>query len=122
MFEATRVFQCLGEETRLCAMLLVHQCGELCVCDLVEALGDSQPKVSRHLALLRNCGLLRDQRRGQWVFYSLPENLPDWVRGVLTQAAAAEERPLKQMLGRLGDMNKRPQRCAAATAQGAVAS
>lgn len=122
MLEATRVFQCLGDETRLRAMLLVHRCGELCVCDLVEALDDSQPKVSRHLALLRNCGLLSDQRRGQWVFYSLPVNLPDWVRGVLTQAAAAEARPLELMVSRLGGMNGRPQRCADPTAQGAVAS
>lgn len=122
MLEATRVFQCLGDETRLRAMLLVHQCGELCVCDLVEALDDSQPKVSRHLALLRNCGLLSDQRRGQWVFYSLPVNLPDWVRGVLTQAAAAEARPLELMVSRLGGMNGRSQRCADPTAQGAVAS
>lgn len=122
MLQATRVFQCLGDETRLRAMLLVHQCGELCVCDLVEALGDSQPKVSRHLALLRNCGLLCDQRRGQWVFYSLPSDLPDWVRGVLTQAAAVEARPLAQMVSRLGGSMDRPQRCAAPTVQGVVGS
>lgn len=94
-------------------MLLVDRHGELCVCELVEALGDSQPKVSRHLALLRNCGLLHDRRRGQWVFYSLPADLPAWVRSVLAEAASAESDALAPLEARLAAMSGRPQRCAA---------
>lgn len=110
--QPTRVFQCLGDETRLRAMLLVDRHGELCVCELVEALAESQPKVSRHLALLRNCGLLTDRRRGQWVFYALAADLPAWVRGILGQAATAEGDMLADMQSRLDGMVGRPQRCA----------
>lgn len=93
-------------------MLLVDRHGELCVCELVEALGDSQPKVSRHLALLRNRSLLHDRRRGQWVFYSLPADLPAWARAVLAEAAAAESDALVPLEARLSAMSGRPQRCA----------
>ncbi len=48
------------------------------------ALGESQPKVSRHLAQLRNSGLLADRRQGQWVYYRLHPDLPDWVHELLT--------------------------------------
>jgi len=53
------------------------------VCELHGALGESQPKVSRHLAQLRSCGLLTDRRQGQWVYYSLAPGLPGWVIEIL---------------------------------------
>jgi isochorismate hydrolase len=48
------LFKSLADETRARAVLLIVDQGELCVCELVCALGDSQPKISRHLAQLRN--------------------------------------------------------------------
>jgi ArsR family transcriptional regulator len=54
------------------------------VCDLISALKLSQPKVSRHLAELRKCGILSDHRRGKWVFYQLNQALPKWAFEVLT--------------------------------------
>ena len=44
---------------------------ELCVCELCDILNESQPKVSRHLAKLRDIGLVKDERKGQWIFYYL---------------------------------------------------
>ncbi|HZO08390.1 MAG TPA: metalloregulator ArsR/SmtB family transcription factor, partial [Myxococcota bacterium] len=62
----TRLFRALGDETRLrIVALLAH--GELCVCHLHEALGLSQPNVSRHLAVLRGAGVVGDRRDGKWV-------------------------------------------------------
>ncbi|MDX9688544.1 ArsR/SmtB family transcription factor, partial [Halopseudomonas formosensis] len=58
----TTVFKCLADETRIRLMLLITREEELCVCELTCALNESQPKVSRHLAQLRNCGLLEDRR------------------------------------------------------------
>ena len=58
----TTVFKCLADETRVRLMLLITREDELCVCELTCALDESQPKVSRHLAQLRNCGLLEDRR------------------------------------------------------------
>ena len=62
----------MGDETRLRILhLLCHK--ELCVCQIVEVLGIGQSKASRHLAHLRNAGLVSDQRQGLWMYYSLTE-------------------------------------------------
>src|SRR5690606_28493296 len=83
-------FQCLSDDTRLQSLLLLQLNKELCVCDLTQALGESQPKVSRHLAELRACGLVQDERRGKWVYYRIHEKLPDWARKILAQPAKAQ--------------------------------
>ncbi len=82
-------FKCLSDETRLRCMMLVHNQGELCVCELTHALGLSQPKISRHLAQLRQSGLLLDTRRGQWVYYRINPDLPKWALDVLALSAEA---------------------------------
>ncbi len=111
MIEATQFFKCLSDETRLNATLLIHQEGELCVCELMEALGDSQPKISRHLAQLRNCGILDDARRGQWVFYSVARHLPEWALDILRAANEASTDTLKTFQKNLKAMKNRPQCC-----------
>lgn len=60
-----QLFKILADETRLGIVLLLSELGELCVCDLCTALDQSQPKISRHLALLRECGLLLDRKQGK---------------------------------------------------------
>ena len=52
-------------------MLLTH--GELCVCDIMEILGEPQSKVSRHLSYLRGSGLITAKRAGVWMHYTLTE-------------------------------------------------
>ncbi len=64
------VFKALSDETRLRILVLLSE-RELCVCQLESALGLSQVKVSRHLTVLRNAGVVNDRREGLWVFYSL---------------------------------------------------
>ncbi|HCD05903.1 MULTISPECIES: metalloregulator ArsR/SmtB family transcription factor [unclassified Methylophaga] len=71
--------KCLADETRLRVVLLIADQDELCVCELISALQISQPKISRHLALLRQHGVLQDRRQGQWVYYRLNPNLPAWA-------------------------------------------
>ncbi len=68
---ALTVFKLLSDETRLNIVLILRELGELCVCDLCTALEQSQPKISRHLAMLRECGLLLDRKQGKWVHYRL---------------------------------------------------
>lgn len=102
-------FKCLSEETRLKSMLLIAESRELCVCDLQVALDLSQPKVSRHLAELRKCGLLNDHRRGKWVFYRLNPELPHWVIEILHTTAAHHADYLKQCHERLS--RSQPSRC-----------
>lgn len=64
------LLQAYAEPTRL-ALLVLLSGGEACVCHLVEALGLPQPTVSRHLAVLRRCGLVATRREGRWVWYRL---------------------------------------------------
>lgn len=78
----------LSDDTRMRLVLLMLKYGELCVCDLVDALKLPQPTVSRHLSQLRNVGLVSDRRAGQWVHYQLASNLPEWVGAVVDELAA----------------------------------
>lgn len=106
----TTVFKCLADETRLRIALLIAQAGELCVCELTAALDESQPKISRHLALLRGCALLEDRRRGQWVYYRLHPHLPDWVIDMLQPVLAGNKNWLSDNVVRLEHMCNRPER------------
>ena len=108
----TAVFKCLADETRARLMLLITREGELCVCELICALAQSQPKISRHLAQLRSAGLLADRRQGQWVYYRLHPHLPDWVHGILTTALGANQFWLSPDATRLAVMGDRPERTA----------
>ena len=80
------LFKNLSEETRLTLVLLLRQAGELCVCELVSALEESQPKVSRHLAMLRESGLLIDRREGKWIYYRLSPHMPAWAAEIIDSA------------------------------------
>ena len=73
----------LSDQTRLRILLLLVEGRELCVCELTEALELAQPKISRHLAILRESGLLLDRKSGLWVYYRLNPELPVWVVAVL---------------------------------------
>ncbi len=68
--QAAQTLKLLGDKTRLTILGLVKN-GECCVCEFVEVLQMSQPSVSQHLRKLRDAGLVKEQRRGQWIFYSL---------------------------------------------------
>ncbi|MEI2513087.1 ArsR/SmtB family transcription factor [Acinetobacter soli] len=76
-------FKCLSDPTRLDILKLILARHNVCVCELTEHLQLSQPKISRHLALLRNLSILLDQRQGQWVYYRLNPNLPEWAKDIL---------------------------------------
>jgi len=67
-----RLLRALADETRLRILRLIGK-QEVCVCYFVEALSESQPKVSRHLAYLRREGLVKTRREGKWMHYQLAE-------------------------------------------------
>lgn len=77
------LFKVLSDPLRLRILMLIEDEQALTVGDLVDVLGVSQPKVSRHLALLRDGGVLETQREGQWIFYHLAKQLPVWIRHIL---------------------------------------
>ncbi len=69
--EYASLFKCLSEPVRLRILFLLLDKSELCVCDIVDTLGLSQSVVSRHLAYLRNNGLLSTRREGVWIYYQV---------------------------------------------------
>ncbi len=78
-------YMALADKTRLRVLNLMRD-GEVCVCFFTEVLGDSQPKISRHLAYLRNSGLVRARRDGKWMHYSIVEPETDAGKNVLMNA------------------------------------
>jgi ArsR family transcriptional regulator len=114
--EQIETFRQLGDETRLRALALMNDQGELCVCELVAGLGLSQPKISRHLAALRDAGLVEAERKAQWVFYRISRSLAGWQKQVIAAAleGVAGEPVLQQDKARLKQMNSRPARSTAA--------
>jgi ArsR family transcriptional regulator len=72
MNNVLNIFKALSDETRLRILKLLEH-GELCVCDIVAALDMIQPKVSFHLAVLKDAGLIKDRKQGKWVHYSIDD-------------------------------------------------
>jgi len=107
---ADQFFKILSDLTRLRVLALLSREGELCVCELTQALGEIQPKISRHLALLREAGILLDRRQGQWVYYRMNPKLPDWALVVLSETAKgiAGQAPFNSDQRALAKMPNRP--------------
>lgn len=113
---ANRFFQALADPTRLRALMLMMAEGEVCVCEITHALGESQPKISRHLAYLRSEGYISDRRDAQWIYYSLHPELPAWQKEILLtcQRELAAQDPFRDDRARLARLvDRRPRRCAA---------
>ncbi|MBU3004579.1 metalloregulator ArsR/SmtB family transcription factor [Paraglaciecola arctica] len=104
-------YKCLSDDTRLKCLLLITLKGEMCVCDLISALKLSQPKVSRHLAELRKCEILADDRRGKWVFYQLNQALPQWALEVLRVTTKDNSAYLEESLKNLDLANQQVSCC-----------
>ena len=68
--EATRLFHALSEPTRL-QILEQLKDGEQCVCELTEVFNTGQSRLSFHLRVLKDAGLINDRPEGRWMYYSL---------------------------------------------------
>jgi ArsR family transcriptional regulator, arsenate/arsenite/antimonite-responsive transcriptional repressor len=103
----------LSDPIRLRLLALIHKHGELCVCELTHALSLPQPKISKHLAVLRNVELLRMRRNAQWVLYGVEQDAAAWLDGVLspTLSLLDSDSSMIKDAKRLSEMKDRPQRC-----------
>jgi ArsR family transcriptional regulator len=108
-------FNTLADETRRRLLCLILAEEELCVCELYYALDMIQPKVSRHLGVMREAGVLSVRKEGTWVFYRLHPQLPLWtVRTLELMRQAVEAHPTyRQDAERLSKMADRPAKCCA---------
>jgi ArsR family transcriptional regulator, arsenate/arsenite/antimonite-responsive transcriptional repressor len=86
--ELARGFSALSDPVRLRVLSILAAApeGEVCVCDLVEPLGKSQPTVSHHLKILSETDLVHGDRRGKWVWYSLNRDRLTELRTALEPA------------------------------------
>lgn len=102
------LFSLLSDDTRLRCLMLLKKEGELCVCEISQIIESVQPKISRHLALMRNSGLVSDERRGQWVYYSLSPSLPGWAHKIIesTLDNLMKEEPFHSDLKKINSLRK----------------
>ena len=84
------VLSALAEPTRLAAMRILHDGGEHCVCELMRRLDATQSRMSRHMQVLKQAGLVVDRRDAQWVRYRIRPDLPSHLRALLAAALAEE--------------------------------
>ena len=66
----SQMLKLLGDKKRLTMMGMLKQ-RDCCVCEFVEVFNTSQPSISQHLRKLKDAGLVKEERRGQWIYYSL---------------------------------------------------
>jgi ArsR family transcriptional regulator len=113
MQEILSIFKALSDETRLRILKLLEH-GELCVCDIFSALNMVQPKVSFHLSVLKEAGLITDRKEGRWVHYRIDDS--DLLRRflILTALEKISEDDVREDKERLGvflEGKKNPARC-----------
>ena len=110
-YDLVRLFEALSDRTRL-RLLNLMDGREVCVCYFVEILGQSQPKISRHLAYLRNAGVVNARREGKWMHYSLNHPEDAGANAILnaTLRSLKTDREMQSDLARLGKACCAPQR------------
>jgi ArsR family transcriptional regulator len=112
MMKPDSFFRILSDPTRLRALMLMQAEGEVCVCELIFALDESQPKISRHLALMREAGMVESRREGTWMYYRINQRLPGWsketIRHVFDQLSGLN--PYHDDKKHLAQMSNRPER------------
>jgi ArsR family transcriptional regulator len=79
---ASQLFHALSDETRLEIVGMLRD-GERCVCDLMGALDAAQSRLSFHLKVLKDAGIVVDRRHGRWVYYSLSKEALDDATGFI---------------------------------------
>ncbi|NBD24965.1 ArsR/SmtB family transcription factor [Paenibacillus glycinis] len=89
--EVSESLKLLSDKTRLTIMALLRH-KEMCVCDIVDFLEASQPNVSQHLKKLKTGGLINEERRSQWVYYSLNVEDKPYLKQVIDHLPSMEER------------------------------
>lgn len=110
-FDLPRLFAALADRTRLRLLNLMNG-REVCVCYFVEILGQSQPKVSRHLAYLRRAGVVSARREGKWMHYSIERPTDRGAAAIFdaTLASLGSDRQMQADLVQLGKACCQPER------------
>ena len=113
-YDLALMFAALSDPTRLRLLNLMNG-QEVCVCYFVEILGQSQPKVSRHLAYLRRAGVVAARREGKWMHYRIAVPAHAGAARILreTLAVLKEEKAMQADLTRFSKACCSPQKLTA---------
>jgi len=85
-----QILSAIAEPTRFAALRLLWDQGEHCACELMARLDATQSRVSRHLQVLKQAGLVTDRRDAQWVRYRIRADLAPEIRAILETVMAAD--------------------------------
>lgn len=100
LVDLEKLFLALSDKTRMRLLALMAD-GEVSVGYLADSLNQSQPKISRHLAYLRNMGLVSTRRDGKWIYYGIDWEMPEGTAHVLRETLRAvrgdEQQPSSTM-------------------------
>ena len=101
-FDMDRLLRALADRTRLRLINLMGN-DEVCVCFFVEILGESQPKISRHLAYLRRASIVAARREGKWMHYRITDPPNPHAARVLSEVRAclSEDKEMQRERSRL---------------------
>ncbi|OAB39939.1 transcriptional regulator [Paenibacillus macquariensis subsp. defensor] len=89
--EMADAYKLLADKTRLTIIALLKE-QELCVCDITEIIGMSQPNASQHLRKLKSAGLLNEKKKGQWVYYSLNYEAEAYIQCIFEYLPSMKEK------------------------------
>ena len=88
-----QLFHALSDETRIGIIELLDE-GERCVCELQETLNAAQSRLSFHLRVLKDAGIVSDRREGRWSYYELNRNAFDEAEAILGRLHPRSRRPI----------------------------
>ncbi len=88
--QIARCFHALSDETRV-RVLEMLSCGERCVCELQDSVGAAQSRLSFHLKVLREAGLVNDRKQGRWNYYSIRPEVLDEMAAYLQAQKPADD-------------------------------
>ena len=83
--EAARAFKALGDENRLQIVKMIAKRDDVCACSLLDDLNMTQPTLSHHMKLLRDCGVVKARKEGRWMHYSLDSEVVEQLASFLKE-------------------------------------
>jgi len=103
-------FKVLADETRLRCLAIIFTHKEVCVCELIHALGLPQSKISRHLSIMKLNNIISQRKEGQWAFYSMHPELSAFKQKVISLIIQEQNtiRLFQADNKKLASMNNRP--------------
>lgn len=101
MEEYLKAVKSMSEKTRIRILALLHHAREVCVSEIVDALQEDQYKISRHLKVLQNAGMVVGSKKGRWIYYQLNESQVHFQKMLLNAVKQVSAEIAREDLERL---------------------